>query len=551
MPVESSYPPITVPNVDIWTFLFERAERPYPDDHPLFIDLTTSTKHTFTSLKHQSITLGTALLRKWSWKKGDILALFTPNSADISTAVLGTLWAGGVVCPFNNLYTVPELSSLLKSSGAKGLVTHVSCLDVALEAAKKVGLSRERIVVIGERDKSRQVGHLEDLMRAGSGREKKLEAKMRLGPGEDMAFLVYSSGTTGLPKGVMLTHRNFVANMLQTEVMDQGNSNWGDDSMISFLPMFHIYGIAIMIFFPLLRGVPMHIMQRFDLEQFLSSVQKFKVTIAYVVPPVVLLLAKHPVVDNFDLSSLRMMHSAAAPLTPDLIDMIYKRIKVPIKQSYGMSEAAPGISTQKTELWNNPSGSVGKLYPSMALKVVSPSTQTEVPAGEEGELWIRGPNVFKGYHNNPTATSEAFTSGWFRSGDIGYVDDSGNIFLTDRFKELIKYNGFQVAPAQLEGLLMGHPAVDDVAVIGVYSKERATELPRAYIVPAKGCGGEDWGRLAEQIGKWVEERVAPYKRLRGGVRFVDEIPKSTAGKVLRRVLVERAKAEDRASGPKM
>jgi len=342
-----------------------------------------------------------------------------------------------------------------------------------------------------------------------------------------------------------------VANMLQAEVVDQGSQNWKEDSMISFLPMFHIYGIAALIFIPLLRGVPMHIMQRFDLEQFLSSIQNFKVTIAYVVPPVVLLLAKHPVIDKFDLSSLRMMHSAAAPLTPDLIDMIHKRIKCPVKQSYGMSEAAPGITTQRTETWNRPAGSVGKLYPSMSLKVVSPSTQAEVPTGEEGELWIRGPNVFKGYHNNPTATSEAITSGWFRSGDIGYIDESGNIFLTDRFKELIKYNGFQVAPAQLEGLLMGHPAVDDVAVIGVYSKERATELPRAYIVSAKGYEGKDGGELAEQIGKWVEERVAPYKKLRGGVRFVDEIPKSTAGKVLRRVLVERAKAEERTSGPKL
>ncbi|KAK0119284.1 hypothetical protein ONS95_008131 [Cadophora gregata] len=384
----------------------------------------------------------------------------------------------------------------------------------------------------------------------GSGRDMERQRVM-LSPEEDLAFLVYSSGTTGLPKGVMLTHRNIVANMLQAEVMDKGSSNWKDDSMISFLPMFHIYGIAALIFIPLVRGVTMHIMQRFDLEQFLSSTQRLRVTIAYVVPPVVLLLAKHPLVNKYDLSSLTTMHSAAAPLTQDLIHVIYKKLKVPIKQSYGMSEASPGISTQRTEAWDSPPGSVGKLYPSMTLKVVSPSTQDEVHAGEEGELWIRGPNIFKGYHNNPTATSEALNSGWFRTGDIGYVDEGGNIFLTDRFKELIKYNGFQVAPAQLEGLLMGQPAVDDVAVIGVYSKERATELPRAYVVLAKGYEREDHRSLAEQIGKWVEERVAPYKRLRGGVRFVNEIPKSTAGKVLRRVLVEQAKAEERTSSPKL
>ncbi|KAG4433454.1 hypothetical protein IFR05_011058 [Cadophora sp. M221] len=545
MPIKSSYPPITIPNVDIWTFLFERPERPYPDDHPLFVDLTTSASHTHTTLHRQTTALGSGLLQKWNWQKGDILAIFAPNSADISTVVLATLWAGGVVCPFNNLYTVGELSSLLKSSGAKGLVTHVSSLDVALEAAKIVGLSTERIVVIGERGAKGEICHIEDL------EVKTVVPRTKLDPKEDLAFLVYSSGTTGLPKGVMLSHENIVANMLQSEGSDMVSGNWKEDSMISFLPMFHIYGIAALIFIPLLRGVTMHIMRNFDLEIFVSSIQKFRVTTAYVVPPVVLLLAKHPLVDKYDLSSLRIMHSAAAPLTQELIDMIYKRIKVPIKQSYGMSELAPGISSQRTEEWNSPSGSVGKLYPSMTLKVVSPSTQTEVPTGEEGELWVRGPNVFKGYHNNPSATSAAITSGWFRSGDIGYIDAGGNLFLTDRFKELIKYNGFQIAPAQLEGLLMGHPAVDDVAVIGVYSKERATELPRAYVVPAKEYNGGSVEGLENEILKWVEQRVAPYKRLRGGVRFVDEIPKSTAGKVLRRVLVEQAKAEERMEGPKL
>lgn len=295
----------------------------------------------------------------------------------------------------------------------------------------------------------------------------------------------------------------------------------------------------------------MHIMQRFDLQTLLSSIQAHRITIAYVVPPVVLLLAKHPLVNSYDLSSLRTMHSAAAPLTQDLIDMIYKRLRVPIKQSYGMSEASPGISSQSSNDWDKPPGSVGKLYPNMSLQVVSPTTKTEVPTGEEGEIWMRGPNVFRGYYNSASATAASFEDGWFRSGDIGYVDVDGNLFLTDRFKELIKYNGFQVAPAQLEGMLLGHEAVDDVAVIGVFSTERATELARAYVVPAKGYkAGEE---LEMEISEWLKSRVAPYKRLRGGVRFIDAIPKSTAGKVLRRVLAEQAKAEEgeKRLGPKL
>lgn len=187
-------------------------------------------------------------------------------------------------------------------------------------------------------------------------------------------------------------------------------------------------------------------------------------------------------------------------------------------------------------------GSVGKPIPNMSIKVMS-GTQ-EVPTGQEGEIWMKGPNVFKGYYKNPKATTESIIDGWFRSGDIGYLDEGGNLFLTDRFKELIKYNGFQVAPAQLEGLLLGHPGVNDVAVVGVYSRERATELPRAYIVPAKGYAAD--GELEREVGDWLHRKVAPHKRLRGGIRFVNEIPKSTAGKVLRRVLAKQAKKEEDA-----
>lgn len=185
-------------------------------------------------------------------------------------------------------------------------------------------------------------------------------------------------------------------------------------------------------------------------------------------------------------------------------------------------------------------GSVGKLFPSISMKIVH--DDQELPTGQEGEVWLKGPNVFKGYYKNSKATSESIVDGWFRSGDIGYVDSGGNLFLTDRLKELIKYNGYQVAPAQLEGLLLGHPAVNDVAVVGVYSKERATELPRAYVVLAEGHLSHD--KLGKEISEWLHNKVARYKRLRGGVRFVDSIPKSAAGKLLRRVLIEGARKEE-------
>lgn len=283
-------------------------------------------------------------------------------------------------------------------------------------------------------------------------------------------------------------------------------------------------------------------MPKFDLEDFCRIVQEHKVTFAYVVPPVVLLLSKHPVVSKYDLSTIRMMNSGAAPLTRELVDAVYNRLKIPVKQGYGLSETSPTTHSQPWSDWNKTIGSVGTLLPYQEAKYMSPE-EKEVPAGEVGELWIKGPNVFKGYLNNPEGTAHAKTSdGYFKTGDVGYQDKNGNFYITDRVKELIKYKGFQVPPAELEGILVSHPNVNDVAVIGIYDKEQATELPRAYVVPANGLGKGE--KEAKEIVEWLNGKVANHKKLRGGVRFVDEIPKSVSGKILRRVLKVKALEEE-------
>ena len=284
-------------------------------------------------------------------------------------------------------------------------------------------------------------------------------------------------------------------------------------------------------------------MAKFDIEKFCYNIQRYNITFAYVVPPVVLLLGKHPVVDKYDLSSLRMLNSGAAPLTQDLVHAVHDRIKVPIKQGYGLSETSPTTHTQPWELWDKCIGSVGTMLPNQTAKYMSPE-ETEVPIGQTGELWIKGPNIFKGYLNNAEGTSNALTSdGYFKTGDVGHQDRDGNFFITDRVKELIKYKGFQVPPAELEGLLLGHPAVNDVAVIGVYDKAQATEVPRAYVVVKERVSADN--KMAAEIASWLQEKVASHKRLRGGVTFVDEIPKSAAGKILRRVLKVRAAEEEK------
>ena len=285
-------------------------------------------------------------------------------------------------------------------------------------------------------------------------------------------------------------------------------------------------------------------MSKFEIERFCANIERYKITFAYVVPPVVLLLGKHPAVEKYDLSSLRMMNSGAAPLTRELVDSVYQRINVPIKQGYGLSETSPTTHTQAWETWHASVGSVGTMLPNQSAKYIS-AEEKEVAVGETGELWIKGPNIFKGYHNNPEGTRNALTpDGFFKTGDVGYQDQKGNFFITDRVKELIKYKGFQVPPAELEGLLLSHEAINDVAVIGIYDKEQATELPRAYIAVKRGIERNE--RTAQEIQTWLQSKVANHKRLRGGIRFVDEIPKSASGKILRRVLKVKAAEEGQA-----
>lgn len=298
-------------------------------------------------------------------------------------------------------------------------------------------------------------------------------------------------------------------------------------------------------------------MQKFDLEKWCAHVQNYRITFSYVVPPVVLLLGKHPIIDKYDLSSLRLMNSGAAPLTQELVDAVYARLKVGIKQGYGLSETSPTTHTQPWEEWRTSIGSVGRLLPNMEAKYMSmpedDSEPQEVKVGEVGELSLRGPNIFLGYHNNPTATKESLTpDGWFRTGDVGYQDKNGSFYITDRVKELIKYKGFQVPPAELEGILVDNEAVDDVAVVGIESQAHGSEVPLAFVVRSEKSksSGISAEQEAANIVKWLESKVAQHKRLRGGVRFVDQIPKSVSGKILRRILKSQAQEEAKAGSPK-
>jgi acyl-CoA synthetase (AMP-forming)/AMP-acid ligase II len=354
-------------------------------------------------------------------------------------------------------------------------------------------------------------------------------AAAEIDPHEDVVALPYSSGTTGLPKGVMLTHRNLVANICQC----QGQVAIAeDDVIIAVLPFYHIYGMEIILNACLYHGSTVVTLPRFEFEPFLRTMQDYRVTHAFLVPPIILALAKHPLVDQYDLSSLRIITSGAAPLSAQLSESCGQRLGCMVRQGYGMTETSP--VTHGQPLGRERVGSIGMCSYSTESKIVDVLTGAELGPGEQGEICVRGPQVMKGYLKRPDATAAMIEpDGWLHTGDIGYVDNDGYFYVVDRLKELIKYKGLQVAPAELEALLITHPAIADAAVIPSPDEE-AGEVPKAFVVLKAPI-------TAEEIMAYVAERVAPYKKIRR-LAIIDQIPKSPSGKILRRVLIEQERA---------
>jgi 4-coumarate--CoA ligase len=390
-------------------------------------------------------------------------------------------------------------------------------LETATEALADTGV--KEVYVIGEAE-----GHASISSVVGAPLEEQVPVDL-----DDVVVLPYSSGTTGLSKGVMLTHRNLVSNIEQS----LGAITVGeDDAFVAVLPFFHIYGMQVLMNMGLRAGATIVTMPRFDLEQFLSLHQDHKLTRAFVAPPMVVALAKHPLVDKYDLSSLKLIFSGAAPLSAELAAECGERLDCEVVQGYGMTELSP--VTHATPMGMFKAGSVGLTIPSTETRIVDPLSGDDLGVDQDGEVWVRGPQVMKGYLNNDAATKATIDDdGWLHTGDIGHVDADGHLYVVDRLKELIKYKGFQVPPAELEALLLTHPQVADAAVIGIPDDE-AGEIPAAYVVLRP-----DQDVSAADIQAFVADKVANYKQVRR-VTFVDAVPKSASGKILRRVLRDQA-----------
>ena len=460
--------------------------------------------------------------------KGDNVGILAPNCAEFEIAFFGILKAGAVATTVNSGYREREIAHQFTNSGAKVLVVHQELLQMA-QSAQDAMPSLKRLIIIKET--SNAPDSFWGLIEGAPA----TPPSVTIDPREDLAALPYSSGTTGFSKGVMLTHFNMVCNVQQL-IGRTDEATWmsEDETVVVHLPLFHIYGLQVLMNGCIGAGATQVLMGRFDMEPFLELLSKHRVTRLFTVPPVGVGLVHYSDIKNHDLSALRLGFFGAAPLSADMQSRIQHTLEIPIVQGYGLTETSPLTNCDYAEPERSRLGSVGPATPDTEERVVDLETgTTEVAPGEVGELLVRGPQVMKGYYRNPEATAETITSdGWLHTGDIVRMDPDGYVWILDRKKELIKYKGFQVPPAELEGLLLEHPAVSDAAVIGKPDVE-AGEIPKAFVVRRQGVEAS----AADLMG-FVAEKVSTFKHVRE-VEFVDAIPKNPSGKILRRVLIEQ------------
>eukprot|EP01011_Urceolus_sp_BLP5_P005846 TRINITY_DN581_c0_g1_i1.p1 TRINITY_DN581_c0_g1~~TRINITY_DN581_c0_g1_i1.p1 ORF type:complete len:579 (+),score=60.08 TRINITY_DN581_c0_g1_i1:319-2055(+) len=575
------YPPSWVPNlpysppdsISIDQFLLHDQYRACSIAHsrPAFTCGVSGRSYTTAQVKQNVEHLASGLAGELGWRPNTgkelhkVVAVFAVNTIDTLTLVWATHRLGGVLSPANAAYSAGELAHQLSDCGAKVLFTCRSLLPSALVAADKVGIAASRIYILPSpldqqhlSQSASEFRTIGDLIYQGQKAPSLERLLLRGGEGaRRVALLCYSSGTSGLPKGVMISHRNVIANVMQLHVFKPQTAT---ENVLALVPFSHIYGLIIVAHLAMYRGDCSIVLPKFEFKAYLDAIQRFKINDLCIVPPVIILMTKSKdILDKYNLSSVCTITTGAAPLresTAAELKRLFPACK--ILQGYGMTETSPGVCN--TAVHDELPGSSGSLLPGTSMRLVTIEGNEIEGHDQPGEIWVKGPNVTLGYLNNANATRETMVDdGWLRTGDEGLVrkhPTSGHehVFIVDRLKELIKVNGLQVAPAELEAHLLTHPAVLDCVVIGVPA-EREGEVPKAFIVKSPRVSLEESdSMLRRDIGRHVQRHMARHKWLKGGVEFIDAVPKSPSGKILRRVIreQERTRAEaDRSHKAKL
>ncbi|MGO4807549.1 AMP-binding protein [Arthrobacter sp. 2MCAF15] len=521
----SPYPDVDVPNLSIYDYLFGAlAEEDL--NRVAVVDGASGAETTYRSLRGQIDALAGAVAAQGLGVNG-VAAILCPNIPAFATVFHGLLRAGATVTTINSLYTADEIANQLTDAGADWLFTISALLPAAREAVERTGIPASRLVVLDG-----AAGHpaLADLLAAGAP-----APNVSFDPATHVAVLPYSSGTTGRPKGVMLSHRNLVANVEQARgLLDVGP----EDRLLALLPFFHIYGLTVLLNLALRQRARLVTMPRFDLPEFLRIIQDHRCSYLFIAPPVAVALSKHPLVAEYDLGSVHTTLSGAAPLDGELGSRLAERLGCRVLQGYGMTEMSPVSHLIPRDSSDVPVSSVGYTVPNMQCRLVDPATGEDIDVPAEGSsapghLLCRGPNVMLGYLNRPQETADTLDAdGFLHTGDIATVRADGVVTIVDRLKELIKYNGYQIAPAELEALLLTHPGIADSAVVGFLDAD-GQEVPKAFVVRQHGAEGDALD--LESVMAFVAAKVAPFKKIRR-VEFIEAVPKSASGKILRRML---------------
>ena len=527
--VRSTFPDIEIPNENVYDYLFGSLT-PSDLESVALVDGTTGAATTFGQMVGQINGIAGALAAR-GVDTTTTVGLLCPNAPAFALVFHGILRLGAIVTTINSLYTAEEIANQLKDAGATWLITVSPLLAGAEVAAAEAGIDADHLIVLDGAP-----GHpsLKDLLM-----EQATPPEVSFDPATHIAVLPYSSGTTGRPKGVMLTHRNLVANVAQSESTIGVE---GGEKVLAVLPFYHIYGLTVLLNFALKTRSALVTMPRFDLPEFLRIIQDEKCTWVFIAPPIAVALAKHPLVDQFDLSSVKAIFSGAAPLDSNLAGAVAARLDTTVRQGYGMTELSPVSHVIPIGRADISLDNIGLGLPNLESKLVDPDTGEEIPVptsgvSAPGELMCKGPNVMVGYLNNEEATRATLEpDGWLHTGDIATVDSNGIYKIVDRLKELIKYKGYQVAPAVLEAVLLTNPKIADAAVIGVLDDD-GQEIPKAFVVVQAGAE-----LTGDEVMEFVTARVAPHEKVRR-VEFIDVIPKSTAGKILRKDLRAREPAK--------